>query len=119
MSRFVAHALCDRFGQAKDMVQTTSEYYAKFTSTISAGALKKWTQEIETAESRRLKNPKAMDIMCAHQPESSSDLGNLGAKPNWSSSPGNQWLQLALSIEERQYVLVIYGLIMYTTYYFS
>ena len=73
MSCFVAHALCDWFGQAKDMVQTTSEYYAKFTSTISAGALKKWTQEIETAESRRLKNPKAMDIMCAHQPESSSD----------------------------------------------
>jgi hypothetical protein len=89
------------------MVRTTSEYYAKFTSTISAGALKKWTQEIETAESRRLKNPKAMDIMGAHQPEPSGDLGTSGTNLNHSSEKGNQWLQLALSIEERQYVLVM------------
>jgi hypothetical protein len=101
----VAHALCDRFGQAKDMVRTTSEYYANFTSTVSAAALKKWTREIETAESRRLKNPEAMDIMCAHLPESSGDLGNSGSNQKRSSEKGNQWLQLALSIEERQYVL--------------
>jgi len=88
------------------MVRTTSEYYATFTSTISAGALKKWTQEIETAESKRLKNPEAMDIMRAHKPESGADQGNSGTNPNHSSEKGNQWLELALSIEERQCVWV-------------
>jgi len=107
MSCLVALALCDRFGQAKDMIQTTSEYYAKFTSTISAGAIKKWTKEIEAAESKRLKDPQAMDIMRSHQPESGSNPGHLGADSNRSSEMGNQWLQLALSIEERQYVMVM------------
>ena len=107
MSCLVALALCDRFGQAKDMIQTTSEYYAKFTSTISAGAIKKWTKEIEAAESKQLKDPQLMDIMCSHQPESGSNPGHLGADSNRSSEMGNQWLQLALSIEERQYVMVM------------
>ena len=96
------------------MIQTTSEYYAKFTSTISTGAVKKWTKDIETAESKRLKDPRVMDIMRAHQPESSSDPGYSGADPNRSSEMGNQWLQLALSIEERQYGFS-HGLIHQTT----
>jgi hypothetical protein len=100
----VAVVLCDRFRQAKDMVQTTSEYYTKFTSTISAGAVKKWTKEIETAESKRLKNPKAMDIMRAHQPELNTDPGCSVTGSNRTLEVGNQWLQLALSIEERQYI---------------
>ena len=104
----VALVLCDRFGQAKDMVQTTSEYYTKFTSTLSATAVKKWTKDIETAESKQLKDPQAMDIMRAHQPESSGNPGHSGADPNRSSEVGNQWLQLALSIEERQYVLAMW-----------
>jgi hypothetical protein len=89
------------------MVQTTSEYYTKFTSTISAGAVNKWTKEIETAESKRLKDPQAMDIMRAHQPELNADPGSTVTGPNRSSEVGNQWLQLALSIEERQYVLIV------------
>lgn len=34
------------------MVQTTLEYYTTFTSTVSTSAVKKWTREIETAESK-------------------------------------------------------------------
>ena len=70
----IAPVLCDRFGQAKIMVQTTLEYCTTFTSTVSTSVVKKWTREIETAESKRLKDPQVMDIMRAHQPES-------GAKP--------------------------------------
>jgi len=66
MSGRVALALCNRFGQAKEMTQTTSEYYAKFASTLSASAINKWTKEMETAESKRLKDPQAIDIMRAH-----------------------------------------------------
>jgi hypothetical protein len=84
------------------MVQTTLEYYTKFTSTVSAGALKKWTKEIELAESKRLKDPSAMDIMRAHQAEMTADPGPLGPNQNRSSEMATQWLNLALSIEERQ-----------------
>jgi hypothetical protein len=84
------------------MVHTTLEYYSKFTSTISAGALKKWTKEIEMAESKRLKNPRAMDIMRAHQTELNADSGPSVPHQNRNSELGTQWLNLALSIEERQ-----------------
>ena len=90
------------------MIHTTSEYYTKFTSTLSAAALKKWTKEIETAESKRLNNPHVMDIMRAHQTElRSADPGLSGAEPNHSSELGTQWVNLALSIEDRQYVMVM------------
>src|SRR5882757_1549920 len=98
--------LCNRFGQAKDMVHTTSEYYSKFTLTVSAGALKKWTKEIELAESKRLKDPRAVDIMHAHQTELTAEPAPSGPSQNRSSAMATQWLNLALSIEERQYVLV-------------
>jgi hypothetical protein len=96
--------LCDRFGQAKDMVHTTSEYYTQFTSTVSAGALRKWTKEIELAESRRLKDPSVMDIMRAHQP---ADPAQPGPDPTRLTGVGIRWLSLALSIEETQYNFVI------------
>jgi hypothetical protein len=84
------------------MVHVTAEYYTKFTSTVSAGALRKWTKEIELAESKRLKDPSAMDIMRAHQTELIADLGPSGPTQNRSSEVATQWLTLALSIEERQ-----------------
>jgi len=86
------------------MVDTTSQYYTQFTSTISASALRKWTKEITSAESQRLKDPWAMDIMRAHQPE-----GNTGPaqSANRLTGVGNEWLHLALSIEEKQCVFVI------------
>jgi hypothetical protein len=104
-----ALVLADRFGQANDMVSKTSEYYTQFTSTISAGALKKWTKDITTAESRRLKDPRAMDIMRAHQPEDHTepaDPGNNLNRPT-ASKAGTEWVDLALSIEEKQYVIAI------------
>ena len=51
------------------------------------------------AESRRLKNPQAMDIIGALKNEYPPELS-----PNHSNVTGNDWLNLALSMEERQYV---------------
>jgi hypothetical protein len=105
--RPLALVLCERFGQAKDMVHTTSEYYSQFTSTISPNALKKWTKEITSAESRRLKDPRAMDIMRPQQPEVNAGPAQSGSNPNRLPGIGNEWLNLALSIEDKQYVFVI------------
>ena len=104
--RLVARFLSDRFSQAKDMVHSTSQYYTQFTSTISASALKIWTKEITSAESRRLKDPSAMDIMCAQQPDGIADPAQSGFTQTPLTGVGSQWLNLALSIEERQYVLI-------------
>src|SRR6266508_4050796 len=98
---FIALFLCDRFGQAKDMVLKTSEYYTQLTSTISPAAQKKWEQEIKSAESRRLEHPHAMDIISAQQVPIDAKSGSDSNSPTGVTS---RWLDLALSIEERQYV---------------
>jgi hypothetical protein len=102
----LALVLCDRFGQAKDMVHKTSEYYTLFSSTVSASAIKKWTKDMTTAESRRLKNPRAMDIIGAHKNDFHAELAGSASEPNRLTATGTEWLNLALSMEERQYVLL-------------
>ena len=99
----VALFLCDRFGQAKEMVHKTSEYYKQFISTISASSIKKWTRDIVSAESRRLKDPTAMDIVGTHLGISANPAES-GINPNRLTEVGSQWLTLALSIEEKQCV---------------
>ena len=83
------------------MVLKTSEYYTQLTSTISPAAQKKWEQEIKSAESRRLDHLHAMDIISAQQVPIDAELGS---NPNSPMGVASQWLDLALSIEERQYV---------------
>jgi hypothetical protein len=61
--------------------------------------VKKWTNEITSAERQRLKNPRAMDIIGAHHHSNSDSAGSVS---NPSRLPQFQWLDLALSIEERQ-----------------
>jgi hypothetical protein len=82
------------------MVHKTSEYYAHFTSTISARSLTHWTEEITLAESQRLKDPCAMDIIGVQN----ADPEPISSDPNPPIGVGSRWLDLALSIEERQYV---------------
>ena len=86
------------------MVTKTSEYYTQFSSTVSQAALKKWTKETTSAESQRLKNPRAMDVMRAHRHEVNTDPPSSGNHPALVTGVGTEWLSLALSIEERQYV---------------
>jgi hypothetical protein len=81
------------------MVHKTSEYYSLFSSTVSASAIKKWTQDMTIAESRRLKNPEEMDIIGAQKHGFHAEPA-----PNRLTLTGNEWLNLALSMEERQYV---------------
>lgn len=99
----VALVLCTRFGQAKDMVNKTTEYYEQFSSTISPGALKIWTNEITSAERQRLTNPRAMDIIGAKHLVGAGSADRASDPPR---HPGSEWLELALSIEERQYVRI-------------
>jgi len=92
------------------MVYKTSEYYSQFTSTISAGTLKKWTKDITSAESQRFKDPSAMDIIGTqlHLHGVSHDPAQSRPNVNRSTGAALQWITLALSTEELQYVFKFY-----------
>jgi len=89
------------------MVLKTLEYYTQLSSTISAVAQKKWEEEITSAERRRLEVPCAMDIIGTQHVHFEA-----GSAPDSNSltrltGVGSWWLDLALSIEERQYVFAL------------
>jgi hypothetical protein len=69
------------------MVEKTSTYYTQFTSMVSAGALRKWTKDIESAENWCLIDPTTMDIMGAHK-DIETDPGQAGLEPSRLSSIG-------------------------------
>ena len=84
------------------MVHKTSDYYTKLSSTIPPASRKKWEEEMTSAENRRLEDPSAMDIIGAQDvdlPTSES-----APQPNRRTAAVHAWLNLALSIEERQFV---------------
>jgi len=100
--RSVAAVLCDRFGQAQEMVQKTSDYFNQMSCTITLQARNKWEQQLMVAEKRRLEDPSAMDIIGAQQ------MGVDGrTDPSLVTYSGPEWLTLALSIEERQFVVLL------------
>lgn len=64
------------------MVQRTIEYYNKCTSTIPARTLRQWQQEIKLAESRRLTEPSAMDIVGVQEDNINTNSGENTSNPN-------------------------------------
>jgi hypothetical protein len=83
------------------MVQEATDYYNKMTSIVPHTLLNIWTKAITFAESRRMSDLSAMDILGAQVVVTNPDpLPVL----NDSTASAHQWLNLALSIEERQYV---------------
>ena len=85
------------------MVHQTSAYYTKLSSTISARALQKWEQEIISAESQQLEDPRAMDIISTQVVDINAGSAGSGPLPSPLTGVVPEWLNLALSIEERQY----------------
>ena len=96
-----ASVLCNRFVQATEMVQETTQYYDQMTSIVPPVLKQKWEKDIIAAENKRLKKPSVMDIIGAQDLQSKMQSG-----PNPIDRPQTtlKWLDLALSMEERQYV---------------
>jgi len=87
------------------MVLKTLEYYTQLSSTISAVAQKKWEQEITSAEHRQLKVPCVMDMISTQHVHVEAGSASDSNSP---TGVGSRWLNLALSIEERQYVFALH-----------
>jgi hypothetical protein len=99
--------LCRQHKNATLNLDEAGEYLAELTNDADDLALQQWTQEIESAEQTRLVNAADMDIYGAR-------VGHTTREPTDSSSADADaapksatelWLELALLIEEKQWVI--------------
>lgn len=84
------------------MVHKTSDYYTQLSTTIPAASRKKWEEEMTSAENRRLEDPAAMDIIGAQ--DVNLPTSHSAPQVDRRTAAVHAWLNLALSIEERQCV---------------
>jgi hypothetical protein len=96
--------LTGRYRQAVESFQVANEYFEKLSATIDQKDIEKWLSEISNAESNRLETPEAMDVMGTRQ-VTAAGKSNPNLHSHEETSPGEEWITLALTIEERQYVL--------------
>ena len=82
------------------MARETKVYYEQMSTTILAPTRRTWEQEIISAESQRLSNPSAMDILGAR--DTDPDLSHPVPSHTRVNQSGPKWLNVALSIEEQQ-----------------
>jgi hypothetical protein len=91
------------------MVRETTSDYDTMSSTVPENLRKIWDEEMTHAERRRLVEPSVMDILGAQQMDTDTE-SDPGPVQHQGAGTGAEaeWLNLALSIEERQYVLFKY-----------
>jgi Kyakuja-Dileera-Zisupton transposase len=101
----LAASLASRHLQASTMSLEASNYFSNLTVSAPIQLCRQWEKEIQDAKGRWLAEPAAMDI-----------LGTCDAHCNNILIPGNEkevhtpaekWIQMAIDIEERQWVTFI------------
>jgi hypothetical protein len=98
--------LVKRFRQAGESVKEADEYFEKMTTTIEKGMVDEWEAEMVTAEGERLHTPAAMDIMGTRLAAAVSNPSDRSGEN--SSSAEEEWISLALAVEEKQCVLFLF-----------
>lgn len=83
------------------MVRETSLYYDQMSSTVPRTLRIVWEAEITRAESQRVINPSVMDIIGARDTQINPSSDPIPIQSSRARTD-LQWLNLALSIEERQ-----------------
>jgi hypothetical protein len=95
-----AKSLAGRYCQAAETFQEAEEYYKNLCSTVDENVQQSWRAEISTAENNRFQTPDAMDIMGSRQ--TAVTHGGPSASNQSHDSKGEEWISLALTVEERQ-----------------
>ena len=98
----IAASLSDRFTQKAATSQSAEEYYKKLTQSIHSMDVTHWEQQIWNAETQWSVDKLLMDILSAQKPEEWHQNGSHNA--DTANSPIREWLQMAIDIEEKQYV---------------
>ena len=102
--------LCRQHKDATINLEEAAEYLAELTNDADELAIQQWTEEIERAERTRLVNAADMDIYGARVGQTTREptdpsSGSVDAAPK---SATEVWLELALLIEEQQWVKFLY-----------
>jgi hypothetical protein len=95
--------LIQRYRQSLESLEVAEEYYNKMTETNPSDDVTRWTADIEYAEKHRLEDRSAMDIMASRLSEMRRSAEKNEERDR--DSPGDSWIDLGLSMEERQCVL--------------
>jgi hypothetical protein len=98
-------SLSSRHLQASEMSLAAQSYFLKMTESIAVRDWHKWESEIKDAESRRLDEPSAMDILGARKaPE---DDRTKHHNDHEMHTHTEKWIQMAIDIEEKQYAAIL------------
>jgi hypothetical protein len=94
--------LSDRYIQASAMCLSANQYYGNLVHGITASDLAEWENNIKYAEEKRKDDITVMDIIGTTADRSAHDSGS--ADRQSPSGVGAEWMDLAIGIEEQQYV---------------
>ena len=98
----IVTTLCKSNTTAIDMLEHAKTYYDNLTSEAGSMAVDKWTDKIKDAEDKRQCDIKAMDIYAAKN--ESAKGKNVEPDINHHGTALQLWMELSLTIEEKQYV---------------
>jgi hypothetical protein len=98
-----AGVLCRKFQKAKAMVASAEEYFINVSTGILPNVLAGWEAEIVEAESRRLTDKAAMDIMKARA--AATHHNDVVPGPDGPIEREEEWIKLGLTMQEKQYVV--------------
>jgi len=93
--------LCRLYNRATDMLDHAKAYYQNLTDQAGNAAVDKWKFEIEMVEIHRKEDVSYMDIYAPKLEDSSDQPDPASGNP---ASPLDSWMELALGVEEKQYV---------------
>ena len=98
--------LIRRHKDSLENLEACEKYLDQLTRGADPLNIEHWQHEIETAEATRLDNPAVMDVYGSRGSRGNSTIAEPPAQPDHSEPPTatELWLQMALIIEERQYV---------------
>ena len=94
----IVSALSSRYRQSAKMSATANEYFIKVGEGIPAQCRTEWEEEIMTAESERMSNPAAMDILGA----SAKNQEGIQNEELSEDSDAEVWIQMAIDHEKMQ-----------------
>jgi hypothetical protein len=86
---------------AVDMLEHAKTYHRNLSNEAGLQAVKKWKQDVKEAEKRRNEDITAMDVYAAKL----STSGSVGRSAAVGPASTKDWMDLALTVEERQSVI--------------
>jgi hypothetical protein len=92
------------------MARQATTYFDQLSSTVSPALRNAWEKKITSAEKKRLAKPSVMDVIGAQQTNIVKNNSGSGQRPMAESrSPTElRWLNISMSIEEQQYVWIVF-----------